>query len=263
MTESTLTRRGIRKIRELIESGQLQPGSRLPPESKLATMIGTSRSTAREAVSALANARVLDVRRGDGTYVTSLTPRLLLEGFGLAIDLLQEDRMIEVFEVRRVLEPAATRLAAERIDSLALAQLRQRLDLMRKSVGRSDELVEHDVRFHALIADASGNQTLASMLEGVSRKTIHARIWRDLIDGGAAPVTIEQHAHILDAIERGDAQLAEAIALQHVSTTQQWFSDARNTMHPGVVASSEQTDEPAPRRSAKKPKATNKAHAAP
>jgi GntR family transcriptional repressor for pyruvate dehydrogenase complex len=226
MTSVSLTERGIRKIRALIESGQLQPGSRLPPEPELAALIGTSRNTAREAVSALTSARVLDVRRGDGTYVTSLSPRLLLEGFGLAIDLLQEDRMVEIFELRRVLEPAATRMAAGRIDDQTVAQLRERLELMRASLGGPDQLVDHDVRFHSLVAEASGNQTLSSMLTVISRKTIHARVWRGIIESGAAETTVEQHSRILDAIERRDGDLAEAIALVHVSTTQQWFEQA-------------------------------------
>jgi GntR family transcriptional repressor for pyruvate dehydrogenase complex len=226
MTSVSLTQRGIRKIRALIESGQLQPGSRLPAEPELAALIGTSRNTAREAVSALTSARVLDVRRGDGTYVTSLSPRLLLEGFGLAIDLLQEDRMVEIFELRRVLEPAATRMAAARIDDEMLGQLHDRLELMRASLGGSDELVDHDARFHSLVAEASGNQTLSSMLSVISRKTIHARVWRGLIESGAAETTVEQHSRILDAIERRDGDLAEAIALMYVSTTQQWFEQA-------------------------------------
>ncbi len=68
-----------------------------------------------EAVRVLAHARVLDVRRGDGTYVTSLEPSLLLSGLSFVTDLMQGPTLLEVFEVRRLLEPAATALAAERI----------------------------------------------------------------------------------------------------------------------------------------------------
>ena len=149
MAGTTLTEQGIRKIRGLIEDGELRPGSAVPPEGDLATLIGTSRNTAREAVSALANARVLDVRRGDGTYVTSLSPRLLLEGFGLAIDLLQEDRILEILEVRRVLEPVATGLAAQRVSEEMLTRLRNCLDRMRERAHDSDDLVSHDAEFHA------------------------------------------------------------------------------------------------------------------
>lgn len=85
----SLTDKAIEQIRELIRSGALPPGAKLPPEPDLAAQLGLSRNLAREAVKALAVARVLEVRRGDGTYVTSLQPSLLLEGLGGAVELLQ------------------------------------------------------------------------------------------------------------------------------------------------------------------------------
>jgi GntR family transcriptional repressor for pyruvate dehydrogenase complex len=99
-----LTDAAIEQIRDLIRSGALPPGSRLPPENELAAQLGLSRNSMREAVKALELVRVLDVRRGDGTYVTSLEPRLLLDGLGLAVDLLQDDSILSVVEVRRLLE---------------------------------------------------------------------------------------------------------------------------------------------------------------
>ena len=89
--------------------------------------MGLSRSGVREAVKVLESARVLDVRRGDGTYVTSLAPKLLLEGVGFAVELLQGDTLLEVMEVRRLLEPAATGLAALRISDAQLEELAELL----------------------------------------------------------------------------------------------------------------------------------------
>ena len=107
-----LTEAAIEQVRQLITSGELLPGQRLPPEAELAESLGTSRSTVREAVRALVTARVLDVRRGDGTFVTSLRPELLLAGIGAAADLLQHGFTLELVQVRRILEPAATAMAA-------------------------------------------------------------------------------------------------------------------------------------------------------
>lgn len=67
----------IDRLRDLIQRGELLPGQRLPPEGEL-SMLGVSRNSLREAVRALIQANVLDVRRGNGTYVTSLEPQLLL-----------------------------------------------------------------------------------------------------------------------------------------------------------------------------------------
>lgn len=214
-----LTEAAIRKIREMIAMGDLIPGSRLPPEAELATALGASRNTVREAVRGLVTAGVLDVRRGDGTYVTSLRPELLLEGIGAAAELMAEDFSLELVQVRRILEPAATALAAMRIDEGILVQLQTLLDRMRSA--ESDEvLVEIDSDFHAVVAGASENATLASMLAGVSVKTTRLRIWRGIVEDDAKAQTIAQHAEILRALRDRDPVLAEAAALVHVATTE-------------------------------------------
>jgi len=219
------TESAIAKIRELIVSGELVPGSRLPPEHELAALLGLSRNTAREAVRALVTARVLDVRRGDGTYVTSLKPDLLLEGIGFAVELMQDETWLEVLEVRRYLEPAAAALAATRIDQDALCTLEQVLQRMREADGL-EQLVVHDAEFHNRVAAAAGNQTLASMLNGLSSKTLRARIWRGLIDGQVAEQTVAQHEDIYAALRAGDPNLAQAAAITHVLTTETWFRRA-------------------------------------
>ncbi|MGC2241201.1 MAG: GntR family transcriptional regulator, partial [Acidimicrobiia bacterium] len=157
-----LTEAAIRQIRELIASGQLLPGSKLAPEAELALSLGASRNTVREAVRGLVMAGVLDVRRGDGTYVTSLRPEQLLEGIGAAAELMSEDFSLELVQVRRILEPAATALAAMRIDGEAIAELQTLLDRMR-TAETEEALVQMDSDFHAVVAAASGNVTLASM----------------------------------------------------------------------------------------------------
>src|SRR4051812_14961654 len=88
-----LTDDAIVRLRNMIQSGELLPGARLPPEHQLAAQMGISRSGVREAVKVLESARVLDVRRGDGTYVTSLAPALLLQGLGFAVELLQGETL--------------------------------------------------------------------------------------------------------------------------------------------------------------------------
>jgi GntR family transcriptional regulator, transcriptional repressor for pyruvate dehydrogenase complex len=226
-----LTEAAIEQMRLLITTGELVPGQRLPPEAELAESLGTSRSTVREAVRALVTARVLDVRRGDGTFVTSLRPELLLAGIGAAADLLQHGFTLELVQVRRILEPAATAMAATRITDANLDQLQACLHQM--SIAPShEELVQFDEEFHHLVATASGNATLASMLNGVSSRTTRGRAWRGVIEAGATERTISEHAAILAALRARDPGLAEAAALLHVSTTETWFRTVLNTPEP-------------------------------
>src|SRR5438132_7779091 len=127
---ASVTDEAIERIRQIIMSGEWGPGARLPRESELAARLGISRNSLREAVRALSLVRVLEVRQGDGTYVSSLEPDLLLESTRFVAHLLQDHTVLELFEVRRLLEPAAAALAAVRMDDEARGQLKAELDRM-------------------------------------------------------------------------------------------------------------------------------------
>lgn len=219
----SVTDDAITKIRDLIVSGRLQPGDRIPPEQELAALLGISRSSLREAVKALSQARVLFVRRGDGTYVSSLDPRLLLSGMGFAIELMQEQGLVEIFEVRRLLEPAATALAARRISDDQVIALSDSLADMKKAQD-PEELVMRDMDFHAQIAEASGNASLCSILEAISTRSGRARVWR-VSTVGVKSMTLSQHGTILDALAERNAELAFSAAFVHVSQSERWLRE--------------------------------------
>src|SRR5713226_8589555 len=150
----SVTSEAIDKIQGLIISGSWGPGDRLPKETELAAQLGLSRNSLREAVRALSQLRVLEVRQGDGTYVSSLEPDLLLESTGFISHLLLGDTALDLYEVRRILEAAAAALAAARIDAEEKAGLGRSLERMRDA-HTVEELVEADVAFHAIIAKAA------------------------------------------------------------------------------------------------------------
>src|SRR4029077_1573641 len=107
---ASVTDEAIDKIRQRIVSGAWGPGARLPSESELATDLGLSRNSLRAAVRALSQLGVLRVRQGDGTYVSSLEPNLLLESTRFISHLLLGETELELFAVRRILEAAAAAL---------------------------------------------------------------------------------------------------------------------------------------------------------
>ncbi len=220
-----VTDAAIDKIKQMILSGELAPGSRLPKEADLAERLGLSRNSLREAVRALALINVLDVRQGDGTYVTSLEPRLLLDAMSFVVDFHQDDTVLQFFQVRRILEPAATAMAATRMSEAEVAELRKILDAL--PVDPSvEQLVANDLQFHQLIAEGSGNAVLCSLIESLSGPTTRARIWRGLTQENALEKTREQHGAICEAIATRQPEIARAWATVHIAGVEEWLRSA-------------------------------------
>lgn len=220
-----LTDEAIEKIKGMIVSGELRPGDRLPREPDLAERLGLSRNSLREAVKALSVIRVLDVRQGDGTYVTSLEPGPLLDALSFVVDFHRDDTVLEFLEVRRILEPAATALAAVRMTREQVDDLRALLAELGDDPG-VDALVANDLEFHRRIAAGSGNTVLCSLIDGLSGPTTRARIWRGLTQEDAVGKTREQHNAIVDAIAAGQPEVARSWATVHVAGVEEWLRSA-------------------------------------
>jgi GntR family transcriptional repressor for pyruvate dehydrogenase complex len=218
-----LTDEAIEKIKSMIVSGALRPGARLPKEADLAADLGLSRSSLREAVRALSLVNILDVRRGDGTYVTSLKPPLLLEALTFIVDFHRDDSVLEFLQVRRILEPAAVAMAAERISAAQGEALRGLLDAAGPDL-EVPELVANDLEFHRQIAAVSGNSVLCALLEILSGPTTRARVWRGLTQEGAAERTLAEHRAILDALVGHDPEAARSWATVHIASVEQWLA---------------------------------------
>lgn len=219
-----VTDEAINQIKAMIISGELGPGDRLPPEKELSERLGLSRNSMREAIKALEVIRVLDVRQGDGTYVTSLEPRLLVEAITFVVDLHTDSSVIELFEVRRILEGAAAGMAARRITPAQIQALRDHVALA-DAANSVEELVEHDLEFHVQIVAASGNTYLSALAQSLSSNTVRARIWRGLTQSDAVEQTLAEHRAIIESLEIGDSRLAEALAVAHVAGVERWLRD--------------------------------------
>lgn len=219
---SAVTDRAIAAIKQLVLDGELKPGQRLPPEKELSERIGVSRNSLREAIRALSMIRVLDVRQGDGTYVTPLESDQLLESLSFVLDLHQDSSAVEILEIRRLLEPVAVEQACMRLGEEDLEQLEQTVrDLDASS--SVEELVEADITFHRLINGRCPNSYLRSMLESLSVSSARARVWRGLTDASAVERTLSEHRRILDALRDRRADLARIYAAAHIAGVESWL----------------------------------------
>ncbi len=217
-----VTDEAIEKIKGMIVSGALRPGDRLPKESELAAELGLSRNSLREAVRALSLIRILDVRQGDGTYVTSLDPQLLLEALSFVVDFHRDDTVLEFLAVRRILEPAATAMAAAGIAEAELDELEAQLDALGPEPPVED-LVARDLEFHRRIVQSCGNSVLCSLIDGLSGPTTRARVWRGLTQKDAVRRTLDEHRAILAALRARDAEAARCWATVHIASVEQWL----------------------------------------
>jgi GntR family transcriptional regulator, transcriptional repressor for pyruvate dehydrogenase complex len=220
-----VTDSAIERIKDRILSGELRPGQRLPREADLAEELGISRNSLREAVGALSVVNILHVRHGDGTYVTSLDPPLLLEALSFVADFHRDDSLLDFLEVRRILEPAATALAARHISADEVAQLKSMTSnvSLRMSVNK---LVDYDLRFHTLVADSSGNSVLASLIRNLEDPTTRVRIWRALTQQTALERTVREHSGIIDALEAREPEIAAVRAVVHIAGVEEWLRRA-------------------------------------
>ncbi|GAA4079533.1 FadR/GntR family transcriptional regulator [Nocardioides kongjuensis] len=210
-TPASLVDQAIAGMRALLESGEWEVGTRVPPEPALAAALGVSRNTVREAVKALAHLGLLQVRRGDGTYVAATTDMQALMRKQLArVDI------AHLLEVRHAIEVRAAALAAERRTAADLASMDAIMDRRRQAVldGDGPAFIDADVDFHCAVVAAAHNPLLVELYDGLV-ETLRASIEHP----GAADVLAAEHDAVLDAIRAGDpavAATASADLLDHV-----------------------------------------------
>ena len=185
---------------------------------------------------------MLEPRQGDGTYVTSLEPELLLAGTSFLSDLLTGPTLRELHQVRRILEPAATALATPRLREEDSRRSRSRWSGW-TSAESTQAFIDADVDFHRVIVNACGNATLASLIQNLSGGTLRARVWRAIHERGAVESTRRLHHDIYAALQQRDAELAAATDLVHLAAGERWL---QSMSEDGAGALSTPAPSPAP-----------------
>ncbi|WP_411830464.1 FadR/GntR family transcriptional regulator [Paenibacillus lautus] len=208
-----------------IREGHLPPGQKLPSVVELAAAYGVGRSTIREAISALKAMGWVDVRQGGGTYVKTVLPSEPKSGADLLFQ--GAESLVELLEVRKVLESGAASLAAERRTEQDLGRMRLALSQMEKGLNENDtsEGERADIAFHMAIAAASGNSLLIQLMESLSdhltesiRKTRELWFYKEQ---STATRLLMEHQTIFDAILRQDKEQAGARIDAHLTKVEQ------------------------------------------
>jgi DNA-binding FadR family transcriptional regulator len=197
------------QILGLIRSGALKPGDRLPSELELMAMTGVSRPSVREAIRSLASLRLVEIRRGKGTFVQEIAADGMTEG---QVVLMLTDRKVleDLVEVREAFEPLVARLAAERADDTDVQALGQAVQAMASAPDQAAWRVAH-LDFHRLFARATHNVILAKMWALVQMFLQDS----PMVTAGA-PSIPHVHDELFAAIAAHDRDRAAAAMHQHV-----------------------------------------------
>ncbi|WP_428640782.1 FadR/GntR family transcriptional regulator [Roseibium sp.] len=203
LSKTSLVDRAAEAIRAEILKSRWGVGEKLPNEAQLSEQLSISRGTVREAVRILVSHGYLETRQGSGTYVLSAADHTR------PLTMVRRAALRDQFEARLALDAEAARLAALRHTRQQVAELRRLLENRGNYDGRDKAgFVTRDFAFHLAVVAASGNSVLVNMYEFFSKvigETIAATLGEDLPEPDMAA-----HAAIVDAIESGDPDRAEA-----------------------------------------------------
>ncbi|MEX1018878.1 MAG: FadR/GntR family transcriptional regulator, partial [Litorilinea sp.] len=204
----------VESLLSLIRERELRPGDKLPAERELAAMMQVSRPSLREALRALAIMNVIEIRQGDGTYVSSLKPELLMSHLDFVFSL-TDSAFLELFQARKVLEPGIVAMAAERVTDAEIVALEE---CVHRSIALVDDhpaFLEADVEMHELIAKAAKNSILAQFMASISQLGKVSRR-RTVALPGVTRQSVQDHTAIVEALKQRDPAAARAAMLHHL-----------------------------------------------
>lgn len=166
-TDTRVTAKIIGRVKSLIATGAISPGSKFPPERKLAKEFGVNRASVRQVLKVLEIMGVLSQRVGDGTYLSQSAEAILHEPIDFLV-LIDDLSQHELFETRLMMEPELTARAAERATAEDLSALRNAIFSMERSKNTRERL-NADMAFHDAIFRASGNRICHLLFRGIHR----------------------------------------------------------------------------------------------
>lgn len=216
------------QILKAIRNNFYKPGEKLPPESKLAEDTGTSRSSVREALSALQIAGIIKSKAGDGTYVCGWG-----ENAGLQLQVLfileESESPFEAWEIRELIETYSARLAAEKVTSKHLAKLKQILTLMKEKLEADDYegYLEMNRSFHLAISEVTENLLLKKIITyllNILKQKLTHEISIEYVKEDPKR-TIKEHEDIILAIRKADKDLAAQKVKKHFQEMERYFRE--------------------------------------
>ncbi|QXH34922.1 FadR/GntR family transcriptional regulator [Pseudomonas muyukensis] len=206
LTKRSLVEQAVDQLRDRIARGSWSIGQRLPTEPELASDLGISRNTVREAMRVLAFSGLVEIRQGDGSYLRTVSDPLQ------AVQAMSRCTVEHARETRHILEAEAIGLAAMRRTEHDLQQLREALQHSAAHF-HSDipAYVACDIQFHQLLVDAAHNPALSELYRYFSG-VVAAALQHNMSTVPRCQAVFDLHAEIVDALEQRDPQRAKHLS---------------------------------------------------
>jgi GntR family transcriptional repressor for pyruvate dehydrogenase complex len=215
----------VTQIRTLVEKGKLKRNDQLPSERELSETFQVSRATVREAIIALEAMKLVDRRQGNGTYVIASSEEALVQPLAAAL-FHEKDDLIDIFSLRKILEPGIAQLAAENASPEQIAELEQTLRDQEDETAHGGDSVHKDAIFHHLLARMAGKKVLERLflalvdLLGQSRE-LHVQT------DDRKKKSLTGHSKVLAAIKKRDGVAARKAMRRHLEEVEETLVQKR------------------------------------
>lgn len=208
----------LERLLRLMSEGDLKPGDAMPSERELMERFGVGRPAIREAMQSLANMGLVSISHGERARVQEITAQSIIRQVDISahIMLQRSSASLEhLKDARLFFERGMVREAAAKATSEDVARLRATVEEQRALLGKGEEFMAADMRFHTQIAAVSGNPIFVSVSEAMLGwlKAYHTEL---LVWSGKENFTLAEHTGIVDAIAAHDAESAEAAMVKHL-----------------------------------------------
>lgn len=218
------------QLMDYILNTPINIGEKIPNEYELAEQYSVGRSTIRETVKSLVSKGILEIRRGDGTYVIS-TNSLEDDPLGLSKFTDKYELALELFEVRLMLEPEIASLAAQKASDEEKKTIMRLCDEVENLYRSGKNHTKKDLEFHTAIANASGNSVVCTLMPLIQTTII---TFVNLTYHKLMEETIQTHKAIAEAILRGDSVGAKCAMIMHLTYNRQMLVKLKEEREKGI-----------------------------
>ncbi len=204
----------VKQIRDLIDEGRMKKGDQLPTERELTETFKVSRASVREAIRILESMRLVESRQGNGTYVIATTEESLVRPLAAAL-FHEKDDLIDIFYIRRCIEPNMAQLAAQNATTDDIVELGKIIAKHKECLEAGKDTSDTDSAFHGVIARMSKKRALERLL--LALVDLLAETREEYLQNDArAQESLKGHQKILSAIEESDCAAARQSMLNHL-----------------------------------------------